>query len=58
VIGGTGILALASISHWNLVSAMNYGRRATFSTKRFLSFQAGFRYISNLANGVPYLEHR
>jgi Protein of unknown function (DUF2490) len=26
--------------------------------KRFLSFQAGFRYISSLGNGVPYLEHR
>lgn len=26
--------------------------------KRFLSFQAGFRYISNLGAGVPYLEHR
>lgn len=26
--------------------------------KRFLSFQAGFRYISSLANGASYLEHR
>ena len=26
--------------------------------KRFLSFQAGLRYISSLANGIPYLEHR
>jgi hypothetical protein len=26
--------------------------------KRFLSFQAGFRYISSLASGVRYLEHR
>jgi len=26
--------------------------------KRFLSCQAGFRYISSLANGAPYLEHR
>jgi hypothetical protein len=26
--------------------------------KRFLSFQAGFRYLSSLASGVPYLEHR
>jgi hypothetical protein len=26
--------------------------------KRFLSFQAGFRYISSFGNGLPYLEHR
>jgi hypothetical protein len=26
--------------------------------QRILSFQAGFRYISSLASGVPYLEHR
>jgi hypothetical protein len=33
-------------------------KRADVFDKRFLSFQVGFRYISSLTNGAPYLEHR
>ena len=33
-------------------------QRGDVFDKRFLSFQAGFRYISSLGSGTPYLEHR
>jgi uncharacterized protein DUF2490 len=33
-------------------------QRDDLFNKRFLSFQAGYQYISSLGSGVPYLEHR
>ena len=33
-------------------------QREDVFNKRFLSFQSGFRYISRLGAGPPYLEHR
>jgi hypothetical protein len=34
------------------------GARQDVFEKRFLSFLAGYRYITSLGNGPPYLEHR
>lgn len=54
--------------HGNFGAHLNFALKPVFRrelrqkddvfNKRFLSFQAGFRYISSLGNGVPYLEHR
>ena len=33
-------------------------QRDDLFNKRFLSFQAGYQYLSSLVSGTPYLEHR